>query len=375
MESPRRSFEQIVLVELGTQWKWWAKKFGWTDRLGPPALKLHEGREKLGTWTSSTREMSFSKHLVYERAWHETIEVLKHEMAHQFCDEILHSDDLPHGKTFQAVCHQHGIDAAPRGIPGATSIDASNHIVEKIRHLLDLASGGANPNECERAAQFAHNLMLKYNIELREKNAEQNYVVRFLGRPSGRIQDFQGEIAHLLNKHYFVEIIWHTAFNPRTGRSGHELEVCGTSENVEVAEYIHDFLMREALAAWERTRDSKKFAEAREEETGSHYGTPETERGYTLAARKSFLAGFISGFRSTLRDARIAEEKAGLVLARDAALEAFFKKRHPSTITFGGTSGSRSPLWGAQGFNAGKSLNVPPAARAARSTPLLGKGR
>jgi hypothetical protein len=294
-------------------------------------------------------------------------------MAHQFCDEILHSDDKPHGKTFQAVCSQHQIDPAPRGIPDATRIDAPNHIVEKIRHLLELASGGANVFECERAAEMAHKLMLKYNIELSEKNAERAYLVRYLGRPTGRIQDYQGEIATLLLKHYFVEIIWLRAFNPETGKQGFELEISGTAENVEVAEYVHDFLMREAMTAWRRTRASTKFENIREDQLDASNCEARTKRGYTLSARSNFLRGFIAGFRSTLQQARAEEEKAGLVLARDAALQEFFKTRHPSVTTTGGSSGASNPIWSTQGYAAGKSLNLPPAARSAKAVLLLGK--
>jgi len=372
-ESSRLKFEQIALRELEKSWHFWAKSFGWKGRLSPPAFKLHDGREQLGRWRVATRELSLSRHLVFERAWNETLEVLKHEMAHQFCDEILHHDDEPHGKTFQAVCHQHQIDAAPRGIPGATQIDAPNHIVEKIRRLLDLASGGANVFECERAAAVAHQLMTKYNIELREKNAKQNYVVRYLGRPVGRIQDYLGEIAHLLQKHYFVEIIWMPAFNPNSGRQGLELEISGTPANVDVAEYVHDFLTREALAAWERARANKNFDNIREDQLDAADCDTTSKRGYTLSARANFLRGFIAGFRSTLQQARVEEEKAGLVLVRDAALEDFYKKRHPKVVMMGGSGGSRNSLWSTQGFAQGKTLNVPPAASAAKTTPLLGK--
>ena len=376
MESPRTRFEQIALRELERRWEYCATRFGWKGRLTLPVLKLHDSREKLGTWTSKTREMSFSRDLVYERSWNETLEVLMHEMAHQFCDEILHAEDAPHGKTFQAVCHQHNIDAAPRGIPDATSSDAPNHIVEKIRRLLDLASGGANPNECERAAEAAHNLMLKYNIELRERNAAQNYRARFLGRPVGRIQEFHSDIASLLSNHYFVKTLWTPGFNTRTGKEGYELEITGTPENLDVAEYIYEFLHREALAAWERTRVSDKFAEVRDDQLENEsWRVPQTRHGYTLRARTNFLAGFISGFRSQLQQARIQEEKAGLVLAKDPGLEAFYKERHPKTTTFGGSGGgSVIATWISQGHAAGRSLNVPPAARSAKTTPLLGRG-
>jgi len=170
-----------------------------------------------------------------------------------------------------------------------------------------------------------------------------------------------------------VEIIWMPAFNPNSGRQGLELEISGTPANVDVAEYVHDFLTREALAAWERARANKNFDNIREDQLDAADCDTTSKRGYTLSARTNFLRGFIAGFRSTLQQARVEEEKAGLILLRDAALEDFYKKRHPKVVMMGGSGGSRNMLWSTQGFAQGKTLNVPPAASAAKTTPLLGK--
>lgn len=175
-EQRRIAFESIALRAISRQWDFHARRFGWLDRMAKPTLQLHDGRNNLGRWVHESRTMSFSRHLVYERSWHLTVEVLKHEMAHQYCDEVLHVEgETPHGKTFQAVCHKHSIDAsAAAGEPDDHENEAAapNAIVEKIRRLLAMAEGRANAGEAnkaeaEAAAKAARNLMLKYNIELR----------------------------------------------------------------------------------------------------------------------------------------------------------------------------------------------------------------
>ena len=285
----RTHFEGVVLHKLQEQWRHHALKFGWEGRMTPPVLKLHDGREKLGTWRSADRTISLSRHLVFERSWAETLEVFKHEMAHQFCDEVLRSDDLPHGKTFQAVCHQHTIDAAPKGIPDVTRVDDTNHIVEKIRRLLSLAAGQANEHESQRAAEAAQTLMLKYNIELKAQGAEHDFLVRHLGRPMGRVPSFQKELSCLLRDHYNVEIIWIPMFNPRTGKQGYEIEVMGTRDNVDVAEYVYEFLIRETEAAWLRVKNSEEFESARKktiQERLEQEAENETQREITQAIFK-----------------------------------------------------------------------------------------
>ena len=160
-------------------------------------------------------------------------------------------DEAPHGPAFYSVCKTNGIDAAPRGTPGANKISATNHIVEKVQRLLALTKS-SNEGEARNAADAAHHLMLKYNIALQEKNEERGYTTRCLGGLTGRIQKWTCELANILSKFYFVEVIWMNNFDPRTKKDGFELEVSGTEENVEVVEFVHEFLYRSALEAWDR---------------------------------------------------------------------------------------------------------------------------
>jgi hypothetical protein len=371
-------FEALVLNEISKAWSRYAYSFGWIKSLiTPPHFKLHDGVQHWGRWTASTREMSFSRHLVTDRPWGEVLEVVKHEMAHQYVSEILHiEDEPPHGITFQNVCKNHNIDAAPRGIPGADKIDTTNHIVEKVRKLLALAKND-NENESKLAAEMAHNIMLKYNIELQEKNDERGYTVRFFGKITGRIQAYMTELANILSKYYFVEIIWVSTFDPRSKKTGHELEVSGTEDNVEVAEYVHDFVTRSALEAWEKKFSSPAFKEQMKAEldsTWNHYDAPHSAKGYTISARSNFLAGFVRGFASQLKQAEIKEQSEGLVLRRDPALEAFYHTRHPHIRKLARGKGYYNHRWQGEGFAQGQSLNMPPAAKAGKkSTPLLGK--
>lgn len=372
-------FEAVVLAELNRAWHNNVYKFRWTEHnLLAPNFRIMDSETRWGQWHASTRDMSFARSFVTKRPWNEVLEVLKHEMAHQFVSEVLHLDtEEPHGPTFMGVCKKYNIDAAARGIPGANNLTTTNHIVEKIQHLLKLAeNAGATEAEKEAAASAAHNMMLKYNIAVQEKNEERGYTLRYLGGVTGRIQAYMSELANLLSKYYFVEIIWVSTRDPRTGKDGIELEVSGTEENVEVAEYVYDFLSRAAVEAWE-----KKFADPtfklqlnNEFARGFARGAFTSPRGFNVSARSNYLTGFIQGYRSQLQQETVKEIQQGLVLAKDTGLEEFYHNRHPHIRQLSRGAGKYNSSVRGMGFAEGSNLRIPPAAKANKTfTPLLGK--
>ncbi len=357
-----------------SRWKWTS------SGITAPHFRITEAHvSHWGQWNPNNREMSFSRHLVSKRPWNEVLEVLKHEMAHQYVSEVLHKDDEPpHGPTFYAVCKEYNIDAAPRGTPGADKLTATNHIVEKIRHLLDLAAKGATEEEAKTATELAHNMMLKYNIELQEKNEEQGYTVRFLGGTTGRVQAYMSELASLLSKFYFVEIIWVSTYDPRNKKKGHELEVSGTEENVEVADYVYEFLSRTAVESWEKKMKDPAFKLSLHQEFARSFGwngaAPQSIQGFTISARSNFLVGFVRGFKAQLKAAEDKEQQAGLVLRKDPNLESFYHTRHPHIRHGTSNSGYLNQSVRQQGFAEGQALRLPPAAKAGKQfIPLLGK--
>lgn len=371
-------FETVILNELKKAWHSNVYKFKWTEHnLLSPNFRIMDSEHRWGQWHATTRDMSFARSFVTKRPWNEVLEVLKHEMAHQFVSEVLHLDgEEPHGPTFMGVCKKYNIDAAPRRAPGAKNLTTTNHIVEKIQHLLTLAERGATEGEKEAAASAAHTMMLKYNIELQAKNEERGYTIRYLGGLTGRIQAYMSEMANLLAEYYFVEIIWMSGYDPRTKKDGHELEISGREENVEVAEYVYDFLARSAVETWEKKFADPNFKFQLEQEfaRGFSRGTYTSPRGFNISARSNFLVGFIRGFEAQLKQADIKDQQAGLVLAKDTGLEEFYHQRHPHIRHLSRGGGKNLSNMRGAGFSAGNALRIPAAAKANKTyTPLLGK--
>ena len=374
-------FEQLILRELSRSWKHYVHSFKWeSSGIQAPNFKLADVSSYYGQWTPSSREMCFSHSLVTKRAWNEVLEVLKHEMAHQYVSEILgvHTE-TSHGPTFQSVCKQYKIDPTAKGELDSTQTTTTNHIVERIQHLLKLAdNAGTTDAEREAAATAAHNMMLKYNIELVARNEERFYTVRYFGEITGRIQAYMSEIANLLVKYYFVEVIWMNCYDPRSKKKGHELEVCGRTENVEAAEYIYEFLSRSAVESWERKMKDPAFKFKLHQDYARNFGTysgaPQSIQGFTTSARSNFLTGFIQGYKAQLKAAEIKEKEAGLILARDAELDAFYHDRHPHIRKLANQGAFYQSNMRNQGYAEGSSLKVPAAATAGKKfTPLLNK--
>src|SRR5258706_12604080 len=79
--------------------------------LRPPIFAFTDAGARLGRWLGSERTLEISRPLLTQQSWGIVIEVLKHEMAHQFVDEVLGlGDEVAHGPAFRQVCEERGID-------------------------------------------------------------------------------------------------------------------------------------------------------------------------------------------------------------------------------------------------------------------------
>ncbi len=206
------------------------------------------------------------------------------------------------------MCEERGIDPSAAGVPGVDKQPSvEQHLLERIAKLLALAQS-SNEHEAQAAMSAAQRLMLKYNIDLAVSGRAPAYGFRHLGEPSGRVNEAQRILAGILGDHFFVQAIWVPVWRAQAGKRGSVLEICGSQANLELADYVHAFLNVTA---------ERLFREYRSSPSG---------RG---AKRLTFVAGVMSGFRARLERERKKSKAEGLVWAGDAALEGFFRQRHP----------------------------------------------
>lgn len=283
-----------------------ASLFG--SQLKAPTFSLIASRSELGRWDPSLRAIEISEPMLLEQGWAAAIEVLKHEMAHQFVHEALGRGDAPaHGALFQQVCQERGIDGRAAGV--VTTSTAEHPALERIRKLLSLAQS-SNEHEAQSATRVAQRLMLRHNIDQLSTERGDGYTSRQLGRTTGRTSEAERILGTLLQDHFFVDVIWVYGFRPQDGIHGRAMEVCGRQENVELAHYVYDFVSATAERLWKQHRAEAKL-------TGN-------------ADRRAYVAGVMTGFRDQLNRQKESQVESGLIWLGDPGLSAYFERRHPS---------------------------------------------
>jgi hypothetical protein len=322
-----------LLRELGREYETinWAY-FG--SRLRPLPLLLHRDASVLGRFTADPRRIELSSTLVIEQTWGAVIEVLKHEMAHQFVHEVLqHHDEASHGPSFRRTCERLGIDPRASGLPSAVPERAP--ILVRIRKLLALA-GSPNQHEAETAMRMAHRLMLRHNLQPSHAESHAHaYSFRHLGRAVGRTTEAESLLAGLLGEFFFVQPIWVSVFRVTDQKRVNILEVTGRPENLVMAEYVHGYLLHAAESLWR-----------------AHKAKHGIERN---AERRAFLAGVMRGFADKLRSERTSAATAGLVWVSDPLADGYFKRRHPRVRTSSYASSEHSSA-ATHGREAGREL-------------------
>ncbi len=305
------ALEAALLREIVEQYRLLAINY-FKGALALPQFELVASRSRLGRWIPSTRTIEISRPMIVTQPWGVVVEVLKHEMAHQYVSESLgETGETPHGPRFRAVCDKLGIDAAAAGIPtGPRSDTREDHrkIAERIAKLLALAES-PNVHEAEAAMAAAQRLLLKHNVELRQARTAQGYAWKHLGAPTGRTSEADRILSLLLGKYFFVEAIWVPVYRPLEGKRGSVLEICGTPENVEIADYVHGYLTHTAARLWREHKDRHAIRSDRD--------------------RRTFLAGVMTGMRDKLGRETKRSETLGLVWVADADLLSYFRRRHP----------------------------------------------
>lgn len=308
------------------------KLFG--GSLRRPALYLTDTQARLGQWESDPPSINLARHLLTEQPWPAVLEVLKHEMAHQFVFEVMQvTEPASHGPLFRRVCEERGIDARASGELRRESA-ADTHIITKISHLLSLAQSG-NRHEAEAATAAAQRLMLKYNIDSLGRDDRRQFTIAHLGKPTARVEEAARIVSAILREFFFVQTIWVSVWRPLEGKAGSILEICGTHANVEMAQYVHSFLVHSAERLWKAHQRAAGIRGNRD--------------------RRRFWAGVMSGFYRKLQREREPAKQLGLIWLGDPQLQGYFRQRHPRTrnIRFASSRGTAAH---AAGQHAGERL-------------------
>ncbi len=325
--------------------------------LRSPTILLSDSVGFLGRWQPADRTIAIAR-ATLQHGWGVTVEVLKHEMAHQHVEESLGLVGEAHGPAFRALCDRLAIDGAPAGIPrtAGDSDDPIARLIGKVEKLLSLAQSG-NEHEAASAMREAQRLMLRHNLDvIATPGLTRSYVFRHLGRPKGRTTESERRLATLLGEYFFVDVIWVPVWRPDDGKRGTQLEICGTPENVELAAYVHGFLSDTAERLWRAFKKQE--------------GLPGD------AERQHYLAGVIAGFTDKLAAERKVSDAQAMVWVGDPELSRYLRRRHPY-VRHSYHQGRDPGRAGAAGREAGRNIVLQRAMHqhTQRGPRLLGSGR
>ena len=301
--------------------------------LAAPAFRISGGRSTLGAWHPETRTISISSTLISEYSWDAVMNVLKHEIAHQYVHEAVNRGfEPPHGRSFAEACKMLGVahpfNTATGDTPkvftaaGQHSSDTEyDRKVRKVRKMLSLA-GSVNRHEAAVAMSKANSFIRRYNLERLEAGAPSCYGYDIIRTRKKRLQVIERRIASLLMDYFYVDIIYSELFEAGSLETYKTIELLGTRENVALAKHVYDFLNQRVEFLWQNYRRATK-TQGR--------------------LRKTYILGLLQGFREKLAHEekkqrppiRVEKETGGrttisaLVVARDPGLLEFTARRFP----------------------------------------------
>jgi hypothetical protein len=317
----RQGLERSILHGLGCEWKTKVSQLKPSESKGfsQPLFAIRDLKSKWGYWSSEKREISLSAELVYKHSWGAVREVLFHEMAHQYAEQILQGrHEPPHGPSFRRACH--ALRANPKASAGHPLLDhrlssepgdGEPKVLSRIRKLMAL-SRSENAFEAEAAMAKAHELLRNHRMEGGLGTEKEDFINALVGEPALRHSQEHYALSNLLQDFSFVYGVWVPAYALDRARMGTVLEITGRIHNVKTACYVHDFVTRFMEARWK------------------DYGGP----GRLNRHRKTdFSLGIIEGFRKKLAQGASAGKDPGnslsLVAIQDKGLEKEVAYRYP----------------------------------------------
>ncbi len=263
-------------------------------KLPGAAIRLSCHANVWGQWDHHTKTITINVKLIEQYSWEQVISVLKHEMAHQYVSEIDRVDEA-HGVHFQRACEKLGVEAWAR--KASFSLDQrpstdwrhtplnsqQKRMHEKVKKLLALAES-CNEHEAYAAMKKVKELVDAYHLDMHQDGILDEYVTLVINHKKRRIEAFQSMIAAILNRHFFVRVIFSSLYDAQKNITYKTIEILGQKEHVLLGEYVYWFLYHQIKLMWQNYQ-------ATTDQKGVH-------------ARNSFYMGILSGF-----DDKLALEK------------------------------------------------------------------
>ncbi|BHH84922.1 SprT-like domain-containing protein [Desulforhopalus sp. 52FAK] len=293
--------------------------------LEPPVFEISSGTTQLGCWQSTTRNLRISEDVILSYPWSTTLQVLRHEMAHQYCSEVIGEETLAHGEEFQSACILLGVLPEFRGsrvlsvelLKELSNVEygagQTSTVLQKIEKLLAL---GESPNihEAEAALQKASMLIDKYHVQHLKSPGHEDFTVKVIETGKKQVATYKRHICRILKDFFYVRVVLSEAYVPVSNGRQKTIEIMGTRENTSIAEYCYYFLENQLDVLWREFRSSAKVS------------------GRTQ--KNSYYLGVVLGFFHKLSEQNVSptserSEQKELLVLEDRRLDSFVQMCFP----------------------------------------------
>jgi hypothetical protein len=342
--------------------------------------------KKWGEWNPTTRTTRLNAVLFRDYEWAAVVRVLKHEVGHQIVSEIFDQDQhgCVHGEFWKLACQAVGLDNITRCdsgdfLAGLKGSSEETSVTRKIKACLAKGrDAAATPAEVELFLAKAQELMMKNSIT--ESDLYKSQVVwnkRPLGECYERWPSWMSEMGHILDEYYNVRRI--RACKYIKGRKVYYMEIYGTTDNLNMAEYVFYAILNNAQHLYDQALNEHKRKMQEDEcykERHSDWYDGRAKR-FTFT---SFMEGLLNEFSNKLFTEKQNVEgemtpddlaKYALVSTEnEKLLDEMHSKQYPNLRFF--RTARSTGIGRVAGRSAGRSLNIGKPVSSGRSQKLIG---
>ena len=306
--------------------------------LSCPLITLIHSQTVLGRWYVAPRRIEIALEHLKNDPWFEVMETLRHEMAHQYVNDVLQFEaEKPHGSAFHYACRHLRCTPQSTGGVGEQSDLSNERLLRRLRKVLSLASS-PNENEAQVAVKKARLMLLEYNIDLVALDQERDFSTRILGVIKARRASYELWLAQILQAFFFVEVLWIPSYQPEHDKDGSVLQIYGTPTNLAMAAYVYDYLMRLLQQLWEAYKMKNGVQGNRN--------------------RQLYFAGVLAGFHDKLKiESEQVIDSVALVWQGDSRLQEYYRYMNPHIRTRRGRGGRINDTY-QHGLEEGRRISI-----------------
>lgn len=339
------------------------KEIAWYHRIAfkPALIQISDMQSAWGKWDPFLRTITVSRRLINEHSWDVVLEILKHEMAHQYVAECMGMvRDTAHGLSFKIACEKIGVSPwaaratgeIPKVIPSIRERVLSRddeRLLDRVAKLLSLAQS-TNEHEALLAMERVRELYAKHNLaKLRQADSQDAMDSMFVTRKKKKTEPSEIKILAILNDHFRVRVIHTHLYDAASCTRYKAAEIMGRRENILMAEFVYHFLAQQCASLWAAHKKETKCAGNK-------------RRSYQLG----ILAGFDHKLLQTQKLDEVASSSLGITSTEFASLmkidqseiTAFVGMRYPRLSSKSWGRGTLDRASYESGQTAGRSLNL-----------------